>query len=130
MGVTAWHHPECVELLESYNPELEIAEILEKWLSTKPSGIFTINATGLYEDLDRHLLGNLRRCSKNSLVLGHQLGRLMSCSPWDKVIQKEIRREGPNRSPRVYYRFDPTPLNGESVDKEVTEWLPALSPEV
>ena len=129
-GVTAWHHPECVELLESYNPELEIAEILEKWLSTKPSGIFTINATGLYEDLDRHLLGNLRRCSKNSLVLGHQLGRLMSCSPWDKVIQKEIRREGPNRSPKVYYRFDPTPLNGESVDKEVTEWLPVLSPEV
>jgi energy-coupling factor transporter ATP-binding protein EcfA2 len=129
-GVTAWHHPDCVGLLENCRPEMELEEILEKCLMDSEKDNWNISVTNLYTELNDHLDGGLRRCSKNAQHLGYQLGRLMSSSPWDKVIQKEIHREGPNRCEKVYYCFNIALLKGGASDKEITEFPPELFPEV
>ena len=121
-GVNAWHHPECIELLQSYNPEQELEEILEKWLEDKTAGTIKKRPGELYQELQNLKGEALRRCSSGTQHLGHQLARLMVRCPWNKVITKTTEREGANRSDRVYYSFNAGLFHGQEVVKHVPGW--------
>ena len=73
-GVSAWHHPGCIELLQSYNPEQELEEILEKWLEDKTIGSVRKRPRELYLELDNLAGYSFARCSRSIGHLGHQLG--------------------------------------------------------
>ena len=111
-GVKAWHHPDCIGLLESYNPEQELEEILEKWLEDKSMGTIKKRIRQLYVELDTLTGGSLVRCSKSTNHLGHQLARLREREPWNKIISKTTEREGFNRNKAIYYEFDASAFHG------------------
>ena len=121
-GVNAWHHPECIELLQSYNPEQELEEILEKWLENKTMGTVKKRPRELYVELENLTGGSLVRCSRGTNHLGHQLARLMEREPWNKVITKTTEREGETRSERVYYSFDTSALQGVETTSNIEGW--------
>lgn len=122
-GVAAWHHPKCLELLQSYNPEMELEEILDKWLTEKTHGIFRKRPRELYGELETLTGGSLGRCSTSTNHLGHQLARLMEREPWKGIITKTTEREGPSRSERVYYSFDCTAYHGIESTNDTNELL-------
>lgn len=122
-GVAAWHHPKCLELLQSYNPEMELEEILDKWLTEKTHGIFRKRPRELYGELETLTGGSLGRCSTSTNHLGHQLARLMERKPWKGIITKTTEREGPSRSERVYYSFDCTAYHGIESTNDTNELL-------
>ena len=117
-GVRAWHHPKCVELLQSYNPEQEIEEIFEQYIKERIHTTTRKRPRELYEELDIVTGGKLHRCSKSTKHLGHQIARLCERKPWSSVITKITEREGPNRSERVYYRISPKALTHPEKDDE------------
>ena len=102
----AWHHPECVNLLESLQPEQELAEILTAWMDANPTPIVTLPVTKLYKELSISSDGIFHQVSKNTKHLGCQIGRLMQKAPWKDVISKEKHRMGETRCEVVHYRFD------------------------
>ena len=122
-GVNAWHHPDCIELLQSYNPEQELEEILEKWLADKTIGSVQRRPRELYVELETLTGGSLFQCSRGTVHLGHQLARLMERSPWDKVISKVKKREGPTRCEHVYYYFNPAGLRDVETIDDINDFI-------
>ncbi len=129
-GVSAWHHPGCIELLQSYNPEQELEEILEKWLEDKSIGSVRKRPRELYLELDNLAGYSFSRCSRGIGHLGHQLARLMERAPWSEVITKTTERDGPTRCKHVYYCFNPAGLREVETVDDVNEFLESGGVEV
>ena len=105
-GVKAWHHPEYVNLLESLQPEQELAEILTAWMDANSAPVVTLPVTELYDKLSVNGGYVFNQISKSPRHLGRQLSRLIAKEPWKHVIRREKRRIGETRTESVHYRFD------------------------
>ena len=58
------------------------------------------------------------------------LARLMERAPWSEVITKTTKREGPTRSERVYYCFNPAALREVETVDDINEFFESGGVEV
>ncbi len=98
-GVKEFHHPEILELLESHNPDGELAEILESWIDCwNPDEMEkTVGAADLYSVL-KSRNETFVKISHTPLHLGHQLRRLADVRGWNGRILVKPVHKGKSRS--------------------------------
>ena len=58
------------------------------------------------------------------------LARLMERAPWSEVITKTTEREGPTRSERVYYCFNPAALREVETVDDINDFIESGGAEV
>ncbi len=98
-GIKEFHHPEIVTLIDALNPEGDLEEILNDWISKWPAdeSSVTVGAAELYGKLKTHS-GTFDKVSRNPGQLGHQLRRLAKTRAWSGRICKRPVHEGAARS--------------------------------
>lgn len=97
-GVTEWHHPAVLNLLNEGDPSKPIAEVLETWIDSWPEEETEreLSTVALYQALDEDNDGKLSRLRISTAPnhLGHQLAKLATSSNWIGRLSKTTRRHG------------------------------------
>lgn len=97
-GVTEWHHPDILALLDEGDPLRPIAEAIDRWTSTWPVGedVRELPTVDLFAALDESADGNLarHRISTGPKHLGHQLARLSLNDAWRERLTRSEWRVG------------------------------------
>ena len=97
-GVTEWHHPAILDLLEDGDPLRPIAEVLRGWIDSWSAGETSreMPTVELFQKLDDFADGNLSRhkISSGPKHLGHQLAKLSSTVAWQGKLERTSRRLG------------------------------------
>ncbi len=97
-GVTEWHHPKVLELLDEGDPLRPVAEVLDGWIDGWPEGMAAqeLPTVELYQALDDDNKGTLSRLkiSSGPKHLGHQLANLSATPSWLGRLSRSTRRLG------------------------------------
>ena len=98
-GVYEFHHPDILEILEELSPDSAIGEVLMNYQKQWDCEQKEIGATVLYEELNKHTNGNLKRhgISNNPTHLGVQLRRMSHSPAWRGLITSNPKRIGKNK---------------------------------
>jgi len=97
-GVTEWHHPEILELLNEGDPLRPIAEILERWIEGWASEETvrecpTVELYQMLDDASKNTLSRLK-ISTGPKHLGHQLAKLSNADEWRGRLTRTTKRVG------------------------------------
>lgn len=97
-GVTEWHHPAILDLLEDGDPLRPIAEVLRGWIDSWSAGETAreLPTVELFQKLDDFADGNLSRhkISSGPQHLGRQLAKLSATVAWQGKLERTSRRVG------------------------------------
>lgn len=105
-GITEWHHPDILDLLDAGDPLRQIEDVLAAWLESWPPQTESreIPTGDLFKELDASHNGNLARfkISSSPSHLGHQLAKLARHPRWiGRIARINSRRGGREQNQKV-----------------------------
>ena len=113
-GVTEWHHPDILALLESGDPIRPFAEVLESWIASweATTEMRELPAVELFDELSEFCGGNLNRnkISSGPSQMGHQLARLARTEGWRaRIVRAERRIRGRQNQKQTVWQIVANP---------------------
>ena len=107
-GITEWHHPVIVDLLEESSPLAPLMDVLEKWADCWD--VYDVEkemtSVALLEKLTGEYESAFRGIATKPSHLGHQLSRLVAENKWNTVKVERLNRR----------------VGGREVNRRVTVW--------
>ena len=103
-GISEFHHPAILDLLQSSSPLIPLADILDSWIKSWDAEIHKkeYSATDLFLELDAFTDNRLRLISSKPSHLGHQLARFDTLAGWKGRVTRTKRRINNNQQQTLW----------------------------